>query len=60
MFSRFRKWLGLDQEEQPSDVEANAAFGLMKGYEDVKEFLENLGIEYRFSCFYDKNHEGGS
>lgn len=26
----------------------------MKKEEDVKEFLENLGIEYRFGCFSEK------
>lgn len=29
------------------------AFDLKKE-EDVKEFLDNLGIEYRFGCFSEK------
>ena len=26
----------------------------MKNEEDVKEFIDNLGIEYRFGCFSEK------
>lgn len=29
----------------------------MKKEDDVKEFLENLGIEYRFGCFSEKKPE---
>ncbi|KAG8183004.1 hypothetical protein JTE90_017092 [Oedothorax gibbosus] len=29
-----------------------------KSEEELKEFLENLGTEYRFSCFKEKNSEG--
>lgn len=25
---------------------------------DVKEYLENLGIEYRFGCYSEKKPEG--
>ncbi|XP_054708105.1 cytochrome c oxidase assembly factor 7 homolog [Uloborus diversus] len=30
----------------------------LKTEEEVKEFLENIGVEYRFSCFHEKNAEG--
>lgn len=29
-----------------------------KSEEDVKEYLTNLGIEYRFGCYKEKNPEG--
>lgn len=29
-----------------------------KTEEELKEYLENLGTEYRFSCFKEKNGEG--
>ena len=29
----------------------------MSKEEDVKEFLDNLGTEYRFSCFSEKKPE---
>jgi len=34
-----------------------AAFDLKKE-EDVKEFLEKLGIEYRFGCYSEKKADG--
>jgi hypothetical protein len=27
----------------------------LKNAEEVKEYLENLGIEYRFGCYHEKN-----
>lgn len=30
----------------------------MKEKEEVVEFLKNLGIEYRYSCYGEKNPEG--
>lgn len=30
----------------------------MKSEEEVKEFLENLGIEYRFACLHEKKPDG--
>uniref|UniRef100_T1JHP9 Kazal-like domain-containing protein n=1 Tax=Strigamia maritima TaxID=126957 RepID=T1JHP9_STRMM len=30
----------------------------LKREEEVQEYLENLGIEYRFSCYKEKNSEG--
>lgn len=29
-----------------------------KKEEDVKDYIDNLGIEYRFSCYQEKNAEG--
>lgn len=29
-----------------------------KSETDVKEYLQNLGIEYRFGCYSEKNPEG--
>ncbi|XP_023215914.1 cytochrome c oxidase assembly factor 7 homolog [Centruroides sculpturatus] len=29
-----------------------------KNEEDVREYLENLGIEYRFQCYYEKKPDG--
>ena len=34
------------------------ADGLMKEKEEVQDFLKNLGIEYRYSCYSEKNPEG--
>jgi hypothetical protein len=34
------------------------AFDLKKE-EDVKQYLENLGVEYRFGCLNEKKPEGG-
>ena len=31
---------------------------MLKEKEEVIDFLKNLGIEYRFSCFSEKNNEG--
>ena len=30
----------------------------LKSEDDVKEYLERLGIEYRFGCYYEKNGKG--
>ncbi len=30
----------------------------LKDEEEVKQYLENLGTEYRFSCYYEKNPSG--
>lgn len=30
----------------------------LKSEEDVKQYLKNLGTEYRFGCFSEKNPEG--
>lgn len=30
----------------------------LKDEEEVKQFLENLGTEYRFGCFSEKKPEG--
>ena len=30
----------------------------LKSEEDVKEYLERLGIEYRFGCYYEKDGKG--
>ena len=27
----------------------------LKNEEEVREYLENLGIEYRFGCYHEKN-----
>lgn len=29
-----------------------------KNEEDVQDYLKNIGTEYRFSCFKEKNAEG--
>ena len=31
---------------------------IFKEVSEVEEFFKNLGIEYRFSCYYEKNAEG--
>lgn len=31
---------------------------ILKEKEEVQLYLKNLGIEYRFSCFSEKNPEG--
>lgn len=31
---------------------------LFKDKEELDEFLHNLGIEYRFSCYEEKNPDG--
>ncbi|KAH7637248.1 hypothetical protein HUG17_7454 [Dermatophagoides farinae] len=31
---------------------------ILKEKEEIKEFLKNLGIEYRFSCYSEKNPQG--
>jgi hypothetical protein len=30
----------------------------LKNEEEVKEYLENLGIEYRFGCYHEKSPKG--
>ena len=30
----------------------------LKDKEQVKEYLENLGTEYRFHCYHEKDPEG--
>lgn len=30
----------------------------LKSEEEVKQYLNNLGIEYRFGCYSEKNPEG--
>lgn len=30
----------------------------LKNEEEVKEYLENLGIEYRFGCYHEKRADG--
>ena len=30
----------------------------LKNEEEVKEYLENLGTEYRFGCYYEKDPIG--
>ena len=30
----------------------------LKNEEDVKDYLERLGIEYRFGCYHEKNPKG--
>lgn len=30
----------------------------LKNESDVKEYLENLGIEYRFGCYSEKKADG--
>jgi hypothetical protein len=30
----------------------------LKNEEEVREYLENLGIEYRFGCYHEKNPKG--
>ena len=32
----------------------------LKTEEEVKEYLDNLGTEYRFGCFSEKKPEGDS
>jgi len=32
--------------------------GMVKDVAELEEFYKNLGIEYRFSCYYEKNAEG--
>ncbi len=27
----------------------------LKDEEEVKQYLENLGVEYRFGCYHEKN-----
>lgn len=31
---------------------------IFKDQEELQQFLHNLGIEYRFSCYEEKNPEG--
>ena len=31
---------------------------IFKNFEELEEYFKNLGIEYRFSCYYEKNGEG--
>jgi hypothetical protein len=33
---------------------------ILKTKEEMEEFLNNLGIEYRYSCYEEKNGEGES
>lgn len=30
----------------------------LKNEDEIKEYIENLGIEYRFSCYHEKNRDG--
>ena len=30
----------------------------LKNEEEVQDYLERLGIEYRFGCYYEKNGKG--
>ena len=30
----------------------------LKSEEEVKEYLENLGVEYRFGCYHEQKPEG--
>ena len=30
----------------------------LKNEDDVKDYLERLGIEYRFGCYHEKNPKG--
>ena len=30
----------------------------LKSEDEVKDYLERLGIEYRFGCYYEKNPKG--
>ncbi|RWS15458.1 Sel1 repeat-containing protein 1-like protein [Dinothrombium tinctorium] len=39
-------------------MSANAGVGLTKRFEEVKDFYANLGVEYRYSCYSEKNSEG--
>lgn len=32
-------------------------FGLWKDKDELKKFINNLGVEYRFGCFEEKNHQ---
>lgn len=36
------------------------AFTNLKSEEEVKEYLKNLGTEYRFGCYSEKKPEGES
>jgi predicted enzyme involved in methoxymalonyl-ACP biosynthesis len=31
---------------------------IFKDVSELEEFFKNLGIEYRFSCYHEKNSEG--
>lgn len=31
---------------------------MFKNKEEMEQFLENLGIEYRYSCYNERNAEG--
>lgn len=31
---------------------------IFKSVDELEEYFKNLGIEYRFSCYYEKNGEG--
>lgn len=33
-------------------------FSFTENIEELKEYFKNLGIEYRFSCYYENNAEG--
>ncbi len=33
---------------------------IVKDISELEEFYKNLGIEYRFGCYYEKNSEGMS
>ena len=30
----------------------------LKDEDEVKDYLERLGVEYRFGCYYEKNGKG--
>jgi len=30
----------------------------LKNEEEVREYLENLGVEYRFGCYHEKSPKG--
>lgn len=32
----------------------------LKDEESIKEYIENLGIEYRFSCYHEKRPDGNA
>jgi hypothetical protein len=30
----------------------------LRNEEEAKEYIDNLGVEYRFQCFHEKSPEG--
>lgn len=32
--------------------------GILKDADELKDYIKNLGIEYRFSCYSEKNPQG--